>query len=92
MDRVISDLAQYCQDLEFEALPGWVVRAAAERLVDTIGCAIGGIDCDAAQIARRLAPQIQPLPGRLGGSSDGVVAARAIGEDARTTTAEAAPR
>jgi 2-methylcitrate dehydratase len=82
MDRVISDLARYCHDLRFEDLPDAVVRAASERLVDTLGCAIGGLDCDAARIARRLAPQVQP--------TESVMAARWIGAATRTTTAEAA--
>ncbi len=79
MDTVISQLADYTSELTFEQLPDDVVQAATQRLIDSIGCAIGAWDCEAAEIGRRLAPTV----------SDGL-RARPLGAGERSTTVEAA--
>ena len=72
MDSVISQLTEYVNTLRFADLPADVVDAAVERLVDTIGCAVGGHDCDAVLMGRRIAPPVQSI--------EDIPAARAIGD------------
>ena len=76
MDSVISQLTEYVNTLRFADLPADVVDAAVERLVDTIGCAVGGHDCDAVLMGRRIAPPVQSI--------ENIPAARAIGDRDRT--------
>ena len=67
MDNLTSRMAEYAAGLRFEDLPPEVVRAATQRLVDSLACAIGGYDCLQAEISRRLARGAAPerYPGRL---------------------------
>ncbi len=83
MDDVIATLTEFCCGIRFDQLPSDIVGATAERLVDTIGCAVGGAACDAARIGRRLAPV-------LADAGNGQLRARPIGAGERTTTLESA--
>lgn len=67
MDNLTARLAEYAAGLRFEELPPEVVRAATQRLVDALACAIGGYRCTQAEIGRRLARGVAPerYPGRL---------------------------
>ncbi|MGC4112595.1 MAG: MmgE/PrpD family protein [Nocardioides sp.] len=75
-DRVIGQLADFCARLRFEDLPEDTVVAATERLVDSIGCAVGGLRCDAVRIGRLVAPTATARPPALVG--------RAFGDQERT--------
>ena len=55
MDSITRKISLYASALTFADLTAEAVHAASQRLVDTLGCAIGAHDCDAAQIGRRLA-------------------------------------
>ena len=69
MDKSIQSLARYSHRLRFEDLPANVVREAKRRLIDTIGCAIGGYDAAPSRIARALASRYNGAPGaRIFGS------------------------
>jgi 2-methylcitrate dehydratase len=82
VDDVISTLTEFSCGVRFDQLPAGIVAAATERLVDTIGCAVGGAACEAARIGRRLAPALD-----IGHRQ---MAARPIGAAERTTTLESA--
>jgi 2-methylcitrate dehydratase len=82
VDDVICDLARFCDEVRFDQLPAPIVHAATERLVDTIGCAVGGAGCAAADMGRRLAPHLDPAHRQR--------AARVLGASQRSTTLEAA--
>jgi 2-methylcitrate dehydratase len=72
MDRITRDIAALAASLDFERLPGAVVHAAKQRLVDSIGCAIGGYRCAAAQMGKRVAAGAVPAahPGRILGQAE----------------------
>jgi 2-methylcitrate dehydratase len=82
VDDVISTLTEFCCGVRFGQLPAGIVEAATERLVDTIGCAVGGAACEAARMGRRLAPALD--------AGHRQMAARPIGAAERTTTLESA--
>jgi 2-methylcitrate dehydratase len=67
LDDLTRRISQFASSLTFEAIPETVVTHARQSLVDTIGCAFGAADCDAAQIGRRLAEGSVPTlyPGRI---------------------------
>jgi 2-methylcitrate dehydratase len=78
MDRTTETLARYATALRYGDLGASPVQAAKRRLIDALGCAIGGHGSEPAAIARRLAP-----------AWSGVPSARLLG-DGRATTPEAA--
>jgi 2-methylcitrate dehydratase len=55
MDAITKAIAEYASALTFEQLDGETVHAATQRLIDTLGCAVGAHDCGPAEIGRRLA-------------------------------------
>src|SRR5512146_1465085 len=65
-------MVHWAAGLEFGRLPAEVVHEAKRALVDTLGCAIGGYDCEARAIAQRVLQAI-------GGNADATV----IGNGAR---------
>jgi 2-methylcitrate dehydratase len=67
-------LAEYANQLTFEALPVAVVHEAKRRFVDSFATAVGAMDADAYQIARRCATRVQGTPGAtlLGGGKSSV--------------------
>jgi len=78
MDRTTETLARYATTLRDADLGAAAIQAAKRRLIDSLGCAIGGHGSAPAAIARRLAPVWKGAP-----------AARLLG-DGRATTPEAA--
>src|SRR5919199_884590 len=54
MDDVTRCIAEFAASCRFEDLPDHVVRAATERLLDTLACALGGYRSQQAQIGLRL--------------------------------------
>jgi len=55
MDTITRQIAEYASSLSFEELDTATVAAATQRLIDTLGCALGAHDCEPAQIGRRIA-------------------------------------
>lgn len=66
MDRLTDQIATFANALTFRALGDGVVHTATQRLIDSLGCALGAHDCEPARIGRRLAPGQSPgkFPGR----------------------------
>jgi 2-methylcitrate dehydratase len=67
MDAIITDIAEFAAALGFERLPPAVVHAAKRHLIDTLACALGGANCAAAAMGRRIAAGATPdaFPGRI---------------------------
>jgi 2-methylcitrate dehydratase len=55
MDSITSQITEYASQARFEDLTDEAIHAAAQRLIDALGCAVGAYDCDPVQIGRRLA-------------------------------------
>ena len=55
MDEITYKIAEYAATASFDQLTDATVHAATQRLIDSIGCALGAHDCEPAQIGRRLA-------------------------------------
>ncbi len=66
-DRITGQLAEFARALAFEDLTEENVDAATQRLVDSLGCALGAHDCQPAGIGRILAHGQSPgkYPGRV---------------------------
>jgi 2-methylcitrate dehydratase len=58
--------------LSYEDLPANAVTASKERLLDSLGCALGAYDCDTAEVGRSVAGPAarKELAGRILGSND----------------------
>jgi 2-methylcitrate dehydratase len=74
MDSMIERLAEYAAGLRYKDLPPETVHECKRRLIDTLGCAIGGFASQPAAIARALAARSRADP-----------AARILGTQGRTT-------
>jgi 2-methylcitrate dehydratase len=74
LDKTTRILADYVTHLTFQQLPAKTVHAAKQRLVDTLGCAMGGYTSEPAAIARRIASR-----------QSGEPSARILGSGARTS-------
>jgi len=62
MDATITRLAEFAAGLSYEQLPTEIVDLAVARLVDALGCAVGGMDSDQARIAVAVSPQVSADP------------------------------
>ena len=69
MDKTTRTLAEYTASLAFQQLSPGAIKELKTRLIDSVGCAIGGYPSEPAAIARRLAAEVsgQP-PARVFGS------------------------
>jgi len=67
MDDTTRRLAEFAAGLHFEDLPQEVVDVAVVRLVDSLGCAVGGMHSEQARISRTIAPRLDPSTGTLTG-------------------------
>jgi len=67
MDTITAQMAEYAASTSFGDLTEEAVHSATQRLVDSLGCALGAYDCEPAAIGRRLASGEAPgkYPGRL---------------------------
>ena len=67
MDNVTRKIADYAASARYDDLTGECVHAAVQRLIDSLGCAVGAHDCEPARIGRRLANNQTPgkYPGRV---------------------------
>lgn len=70
MDPILDSFAEFAGSLSYRDLPLNAVTASRERLLDSIGCALGAYDCDTAQVGRQLAGPAarKALAGRILGS------------------------
>ncbi len=80
MDRLTQQLAGFAATLRYDDIPASVLDRARQSLVDTLGCAFGGRNCEAARIALAIAEGATPVRG----------AGRVLGTAIRTTAEEAA--
>jgi len=80
MDNMTRVIADYASSLTFAEVPDEVVRAAKQRMVDSLACAIAAYECEPARIGRRLARGA--IPERYVG--------RILGFGERTTAQDAA--
>jgi 2-methylcitrate dehydratase len=62
MDKTTAQLADYVVSLTHADLTPAAIHATGTALIDAVGCAIGGYDCEPCAIARRLAAQCAGLP------------------------------
>ena len=67
MDTITAQIAEYAASTSFGDLTEEAVHSATQRLVDSLGCALGAYDCEPAAIGRRLASGEAPgkYPGRV---------------------------
>ncbi len=62
MDKTARTLASYVAALTFDQLPASAIRETKRRLIDAIGCGIGGYSSEPASIARNMAAEISGQP------------------------------
>ena len=55
MDAITRKIADYAAGARFTDLTDEAIHAATQRLLDSLGCALGACNCEPAQIGRRLA-------------------------------------
>ena len=55
MDSITRKIADYAADMSFAEITDEAIHAAMQRLLDSLGCALGAYNCEPAQIGRRLA-------------------------------------
>jgi 2-methylcitrate dehydratase len=79
MDKTTRTLAEYIAGISYEQLSSAAIHETKRRLVDTIGCALGGYSSEPAAIGRRVAAE-----------QSGEPAARIFGSGARTSMEMAA--
>ena len=60
MDNLTQRLATFAASLAYEQIPQAILHHARRSLIDAIGCAFGGLDCEAARIGRRIAEGAAP--------------------------------
>jgi len=62
MDSMIERLAEYAAGLRYQDLPREAVHECKRRLIDTLGCLVGGFDAEPSVIARALARRNRGIP------------------------------
>ena len=62
MDNTTRTLAEYVTRLSYERLQPTTIREAKKRLIDSVGCALGGFDSEPAALARRIAAKTSGQP------------------------------
>ena len=62
MDKTTRTLASYVANLSFESLTPGALRETKRRLIDAIGCGIGGYASEPVTIARKLAADVSGRP------------------------------
>ena len=56
MDKGLKTLGKYAASLKYTDLPKGTVQAVKERLLDSMGCALGGYLLEAGKAARKMCP------------------------------------
>ena len=62
MDATARRISEYTVRLEYSHLPPETVHQAKRRIIDALGCAMGGYGSEPARIARRLASRTRGSP------------------------------
>ena len=62
MDSTIEQLAQYAAALRYRELTPEAVHECKRRLIDALGCLVGGVDAEPSRIARALARRTRGSP------------------------------
>ena len=62
MDTTARRISEYAVRLEYSHLPPDTVHEAKRRIIDALGCAMGGYGSEPARIARRLASRTRSSP------------------------------
>jgi len=72
LDPILHGFADFASSLSYRDLPANAIKASKERLLDTIGCALGAYGCDTAKVGLALAGPAadRALAGRILGSHD----------------------
>ena len=71
MDRTTELISSYAVALDYSHLPPDTVHETKRRIIDALGCAMGGFSSEPAKIARRLASITSgTFPSRVLGSGD----------------------
>ena len=72
MDRTTELISSYAASLDYSHLPNETVHETKRRIIDSLGCAMGGYPSEPGKIARRLSASItsSALPSRVLGSGD----------------------
>jgi 2-methylcitrate dehydratase len=67
MDTITRKIADYGAGMSFAEITDEAIHAAMQRLLDSLGCALGAYNCEPAQIGRRLATgqTAGKYPGRI---------------------------
>jgi len=55
MDSITRKIADYAAGARFADITDEAIHAATQRLLDSLGCALGAYNCEPAEIGRRLA-------------------------------------
>jgi len=63
MDRTLEFLSTYATKLTYDQLPPGVVHHVRRRVIDTLGCAMGGFSTEPSRIARSYALEVNANPG-----------------------------
>ena len=61
MDATARYLSGYAASLDYRDLPSDTVHEARRRMLDSVGCALGGFAAEPCRIARNLAPALESL-------------------------------
>ena len=59
MDTTIERVASYANGFRSESLPQDVIHQTKRRIIDTLGCALGGYDAEPCRIARKIATRVK---------------------------------
>ena len=60
MDSISQPISEFAHSLKFDDIPAEVVHAAKQRLIDSLGCGLGGLHCPAAIMAMELSDGARP--------------------------------
>lgn len=60
MDKITHEITEYAATAKFGDISEAAVHAAVQRLIDSLGCALGAHDCEPTRIGRRLASGQSP--------------------------------
>ena len=64
MDSITREIAEFASSFIIADVNHKAIHAAIQRLIDSLGCAVGAYDCEPALIGRRLAQN--ETPGQYG--------------------------
>jgi len=69
MDATLQKLTDFTTNIAYEHIPGEVIHQCKRRVIDSLGCALGGYTAEPSKIARRLADDASSrTPARVIGS------------------------